>query len=643
MSKNIIRLMSMLVLIGVIFSMIACSTTEKGADVTTTAATTTAAATTTKAVTTTKAATTTAEATTTQAVETNPFAEFFEITWIASMDVNYEEGGFDELMLEEKYNIDLKTWAISTYDPEGITMMLAAGDMPDISHLDHSPWNAAQMYEQGLTRLINIEMYKQYFPYYYELILQNEPTSKIHNNVWNEDGTTSDNFYGISYVINNKWYYNVPLARLDWMENVGYDIDESLLTPITLTDEKLGKYSGQTFITSYVIPFEDFNELMRAFTEDDPDGNGEDDTYGGVIFDHSFKNHWTDLWWGQFGVISSNGAFLYEDEATGDIVPWYAFTGTRDYMEWAVDMRDKGYLRTLPEGYESLAPQGSWYDNLLANWMTGKIGYFFCDRQYICRPDFPEYSDRQPPQSIWLNAGDEDATFVTWPVLGGAKGDEPNNKWGTRRYNMDAFGSGTFRTWNIGATVSDAKLARVLTMWNDANTAAIDDPWWSKLKYGIEGVHYKWTGEAWNSGMIKTDATKIPNHYKMYGGFIAVFRSGPSPVVNEPQSQYNKILYSEEWYKYYCIEPVKYWSATYVPPEMLEAYNEDWNAISSDINTIIADFRTRHWNGQIANINTEWEQYINQLYEAGLEKIVKDYYNNDAFISYKTPDLSMIN
>ena len=89
----------------------------------------------------------------------------------------------------------------------------------------------------------------------------------------------------------------------------------------------------------------------------------------------------------------------------------------------------------------------------------------------------------------FVNAGDEDATFVTWPVLGGAKGDEPNNKWGTRRYNLDAFGSGTFRTWNIGATVSDAKLARVLTMWNDANTAAIDDPWWSKLKYGIEGVH----------------------------------------------------------------------------------------------------------------------------------------------------------
>ena len=101
------------------------------------------------------------------------------------------------------------------------------------------------------------------------------------------------------------------------------------------------------------------NEIFRAFTEDDPDGNGEDDTYGGVIFDHSFKSHWTDLWWGQFGVVSSDGNFLYEDPITGDIVPWYAYVGTRDYMKWVVDMRDKGYLRTLPEGFQSLAPQGS--------------------------------------------------------------------------------------------------------------------------------------------------------------------------------------------------------------------------------------------------------------------------------------------
>ncbi|HBN85251.1 MAG TPA: hypothetical protein DDZ89_15570 [Clostridiales bacterium] len=520
-------------------------------------------------------------------------------------------------------------------------MMLAAGDMPDISHLDHAPWDAVQLYDQGLTRLINIEMYKKYFPYYYELMLQNEPTSRIHNNVRNEDGTLSDNFYGISYVVDNKWYYNVPLARLDWLENIGYDLDESLLTPVPLTDEKLGKFSNQVFITDYIFPHDDFNDILRAFTEDDPDGNGEDDTYGGVIFNHNFRSHWVDLWWGQFGVVGSDGNFMYKDEATGDIVPYYAFTGYRDYLEWAVDMRDKGYIRTLPEGYESLAPQGSWYDNLLANWMTGKIGYFFADRQYICRPDFPEYSDRQPPQSIWLNSGDEDATFVTWPALSGPQGTEPNNKWGTRRYNMDAFASGKFRTWLVGATVSDEKLARVLTMWNDLNSTPMDDEFWAKIRFGIAGVHYTWVGEPWKSSRNVTDATKIPPHYARYGGFAALFNTGaPSLIGNEFTALYTNILYPEEWYKYYCIEPIKYWSSTYVPNDMMKAFTEDWNKFGADINALHADFRDRHWNGQIANINTEWEQYINQLYEAGLEKLVDDYYNNDLFMPYKTPDLS---
>ena len=275
--------------------------------------------------------------------------------------------------------------------------------------------------------------------------------------------------------------------------------------------------------------------------------------------------------------------------------------------------------------------------------MTGKIGYFFCDRNTSGRPDFPEYSDRQPPQSIWLNAGDESATFVVWPVLGNAYGWEPNNKWGTRRYNLDAFGSGTFRTWLVGKQVSDEKLARVLTMWNDANSSPIDDPYWSVVRFCIEGVHYKWTGEPWNSSRITTEATKIPPHYRSYGGFIGIFSSGgPNLIGNEAMSQYTKILYSEEWYKYYCIEPIKYWSSAYVPDDMMKEFNDYWATISADINNIIADFRNRSWNGQIANYETEWEQYINRLYDAGLDKLVENFYNNDKFAYYKTPDLDII-
>ena len=47
----------------------------------------------------------------------NPLAAFFEITWLAGIDDDkYVDGGIDERMLEERYNVDFKVWKISNYD-----------------------------------------------------------------------------------------------------------------------------------------------------------------------------------------------------------------------------------------------------------------------------------------------------------------------------------------------------------------------------------------------------------------------------------------------------------------------------------------------------------------------------------------------
>lgn len=638
MSKRMIRLFCLFVTAAMVFTLIACAETEEEPEETTAATTTTAAATTTAATTTTTAATTTEE------IEESPFAEFYEISWLTGIsDDQYMNDGFDQKMLEERYNVKFTIWNISNYDPEGLAMMLAAGDIPDISYIPHAPLDAIQLYDEGFTRSVPLDMHKQYFPYYYEKMLENAPSSFIYNNIRNEDGSISEEYYGISFIVlHYRLYYNVPLMRLDWLENIGYDIPEAELVPITLSDDKLGPYSGQTFITNHMWTHEEQNDIFRAFTEDDPNMNGEDDTYGGVIFHHNFRNHWTDLWTGQFGIVS-HGGFLYEDQTTGDILPWYAHTGTRDYYEWAVDMRDRGYLRTLPEGYESLAPQGSWYDNLLANWMTGKIGYFFADRQYICRPDFPEYSDRQPPQSIWLNTDEQDATFVSFPVLAGPYGE---GTFGTRRYSLDAFADGKFRTYNIGADVSDGKLARVLTMWNDRYTDEVggipQSDFWRQVLYGLEGVHFTWTGEPWASGMIRTEPEKIPDHYKRYGGFGGSFGGQMSPALNEAMSQYMPFFMGidergQDWPSLYTIEPVKVLSAMYMGIDMHTDYQETWNDVGSDIWGVVTEFRDRHWDGQIANIRTEWSEYIDQLYSAGLEQIVTNFFNNPEFEKYVGP------
>lgn len=621
MCKRMTHLVVLLVTVAFLFSMIACSKTDRqpGETTQTTTPTETSAS---------KETTTTSETTseTTKIVEANPFADFYEISWLTGFCDTYEEGAWDELMLEEKYNVDFKVWNISYYDAEGLTMMLAAGDIPDFCYIPYAPMEPWKLYEEGFTRSIPLDMYKKYFPYYYEQMEKNAPSSFKYNNI---PGT--DEYYGISYIMSvYKTYYNVPLIRLDWLENVGYKIPESELIPITLTDEKLGQYNGKIFMTNHIIPHEEMNDIFRAFTEDDPDGNGVDDTYAAVIFDHSFRSHWVDLYWGQFGLNSSDANYLYLDKTTGDVVPWYAFSGYRDYMIWASKMRDKGYMRTLP-----VKDDEYWYDVQLATWLTGKVGYFNADRQYICKPDFPEYSDRQPPQSIWLN-GDQDATFVSFPALAGPG---PEGTWGTKRYQLDAFAEGKWRTWNVAKSVSDGKLARVLTMWNDRYTDK-DDDFWVQIIYGIEGVHYKWTGTPWESGMIKTETDKIPPKYRMGGWWGGSFDPEISPIQNEAMSQYMKFYLDNQWPLKYTVEPHKYLNTMHMGTEMYENYTNDWNNVSEAINAAISDFTTRAWNGEIADMNAEWQQYINQLYAAGLEDLINKYYNNEEFKTYQRPDIS---
>ena len=55
---------------------------------------------------------------TTTAPEENPFEEFFEITWLTQNGPNYKDGRWDELELEEMFNVDLQVWPLDCYSGE---------------------------------------------------------------------------------------------------------------------------------------------------------------------------------------------------------------------------------------------------------------------------------------------------------------------------------------------------------------------------------------------------------------------------------------------------------------------------------------------------------------------------------------------
>ena len=59
------------------------------------------------------------------------------------------------------------------------------------------------------------------------------------------------------------------------------------------------------YLSNRVFTYEEFKDIMRAFTEEDPDGNGNDDTYGAMFPSGPAWKHWTDLYTGMFGITKS--------------------------------------------------------------------------------------------------------------------------------------------------------------------------------------------------------------------------------------------------------------------------------------------------------------------------------------------------
>ena len=130
-----------------------------------------------------------------------------------------------------------------------------------------------------------------------------------------------------------------------------------------------------------------------------------------------------------------------------------------------------------------------------------------------------------PPQNILLNT-DENARFVMGPIFRG-----PDGTLVDMTYDIDPYGTGTYRIQMIGAQVDDAKLERIFAILQ--YTTFHSEEIWYRYKYGIEGIHYKWSGEPYVSAMIATPTAELPPEYQ--GGSLNVFGLWcyPSTVQNQ--------------------------------------------------------------------------------------------------------------
>ena len=209
------------------------------------------------------------------------------ISWMTMLHTPTPPSGAVEEALEEYTGIDIEfNWVPDASKEERINAALSSDTLTDIVSL-------TQIANTTVRQALGSGMFWDVEPYLSEF----ENLSNI------EQGTLD-----VSR-INGKIYgvpFQKPIARYgtivrkDWLDNLGLEVPHTL---------------------------EDLQEVARAFTEDDPDGNGLDDTTGFVERAESFAVGFRNL----TGYFGDDNMFHLNDD--GEIIPSFMQPEYKEAME----------------------------------------------------------------------------------------------------------------------------------------------------------------------------------------------------------------------------------------------------------------------------------------------------------------------
>ncbi|HBN85888.1 MAG TPA: hypothetical protein DDZ89_18835, partial [Clostridiales bacterium] len=113
-------------------------------------------------------------------------------------------------------------------------------------------------------------------------------------------------------------------------------------------------------------------------------------------------------------------------------------------------------------------------------------------------------------------------------------------------------------------------------------------------------------------------------------------------MVSEWFMQLYDFQYKNDWFINYSLEPDKLINRLYMGNEMYDEYIVLRDKINPDIMTVANDFRNKAFKGELADINAEWSNYIDALYNAGLQEYVK-IFNRSEFGVYDIDKKALYN
>lgn len=492
-------------------------------------------------------------------------SEKVEISYLGTWMQSTTDGNYIETFIEEHLGIELKPVA-SDQAAEQLGILIATDSLPDCMWL-YSPDPTDLYYKQEVVRTIPLDMLKEFAPTFVEYydkypVLWAQAMLK-------DSETELVSLPGLSETLTTKLYVYADFYRYDWIKNTGVDLGVNV-----------EKVTDNLYIADKGVTPEKFREMLDAFVNGDPDGNGAKDTIGAAVISRDL-------------VLPGFGLAATEIDVDGQVDMYYATDAYKDMLIYLSGLYSDGLL-----DQEILTQSRSVAWEKVNN---GTAGMWTSSTNALN----PWASDRPP---LTLIANNPEVEILMVPSLG----DENGN-----------FGSQGFQTpqsgwFYVNSNVTDDKKLEKILQFVEFSSFGMNDPEiLATLLYAEEGVDWEMVdgqpqilnelaqGEkgTWSYGIEFAECGQVWEWITL----LPTFMAGA---------------------KYYVEDEGGIWNSHMKTPARFDPLNEtDIIAVRAEVqtnvNTVVSDFYSNAIMGTF-DVEAQWDEYISDLNAAGYDKLINE-------------------
>lgn len=402
-------------------------------------------------------------------------APLYNISWTMHQNTAVPEDAEMITYIEDVFDVNLNVWNLENkrYE-ELLNLDLAQGKIPDLFRI-RQPHDLLKYQMQGVLAEIPQHVLEEHAPNIVQRIRDYDPR-------YLEYGKINGSLYGIP-VINQTNIYRIPVVyRKDWLDRLALEVPKTL---------------------------DEFETVMYAFAQGDPDGNGKQDTYG-------LSKEGMNVVFGAFGqsVFTEQ---LYFHEKNNELV----IGAIEPEMKKALAYLQKWYKDGIIDPEFITGENKGGYKHLSHAFINGRIGMTSMGNYY--------HWTREGDYNILGGNGEETPTAASFnvyellqknaeaevvfgnPVVG------PDGLSGSKAYNLLM----SFISIGADAVKEPGKLEKVLEIL-DYVSANPDPMKQMTMEYGIQGKHWDWSAESSQEFHILAPYNDMDNYTNLIGASIGM-------------------------------------------------------------------------------------------------------------------------